>query len=94
MEISIRSPLVCEYNIDINLEGGFEMTTTSLEERVALLEREVLTLKRQLPKVAAPWWEQISGVFADTPAFDEAADLGRQYRDLQRPADEDTDVSA
>jgi hypothetical protein len=40
-------------------------------------------------------WEQISGVFADTPAFDEAVALGRQYREAQRPAaDEGTDVSA
>lgn len=72
------------------------MSTITLEERVALLEREVLTLKRQLPKpTAVPWWEQISGVFADAPAFSEAAELGRQYRESQRPAaDEDADVSA
>src|SRR4051794_19854190 len=55
-------------------EGGGLMATDTLEERVALLEREVLTLKRQLPGPSAvPWWEQISGVFADVPAFDEAA---------------------
>lgn len=72
------------------------MSSITLEERVALLEREVLTLKRQLPRTAAaPWWEQINGVFADTPAFDEAADLGRQYREAQRPnTNEDADVSA
>ena len=72
------------------------MPTITLEERVALLEREVLTLKRQLPKpTAAPWWERISGVFADVPAFSEAAELGRQYRASQPPAaDEDADVSA
>jgi hypothetical protein len=70
------------------------MVANTLEERVALLEREVLTLKRQLPRPAAvPWWEQISGVFADVPAFDEAASLGRQYRESQHPnADEDVDV--
>ena len=72
------------------------MSTITLEERVALLEREVLALKRQLPKpTAVPWWEQMSGVFADTPAFDEAVKLGRQYRESQRPAAaEDSDVSA
>jgi hypothetical protein len=72
------------------------MATDTLEERVALLEREVLTLKRQLPRPSAvPWWEQISGVFADVPAFDEAAELGRQYREAQRPAaDEDASVPA
>ncbi len=72
------------------------MAISTLEERVALLEREVLTLKRQLPRpVAVPWWEQISGVFADVSAFDEAAELGRQYRESQRSAaDEDAGVSA
>lgn len=61
------------------------MLTSTLEERVALLEREVRILKRQLPKsAAAPWWEQISGVFADTSACTEAVDLGRQYRESQR----------
>ena len=72
------------------------MATSTLEERVALLEREVLALKRQLPRsTAGPWWEHISGVFADVPAFDEAAELGRKYRESQRPAaDEDADVPA
>jgi hypothetical protein len=72
------------------------MTTMTLEERVAILEQELLMLKRQLPKSAAvPWWEHISGAFADTPAFDEAVDLGRKYREAQRPAaDEGGDVSA
>jgi hypothetical protein len=72
------------------------MATITLEERVALLEQEVLRLKQRLPTQAdLPWWEQISGVFADTPAFDEASELGRRYREAQRPErDEDADVSA
>jgi len=72
------------------------MSTNTLEERVALLEREVLTLKRQLPTpIAVPWWERINGAFADAPAFVEAAALGHQYRESQRPAaDEEADVSA
>ncbi len=72
------------------------MGTSTLEERVALLEREVGQLKRQFPPSAVvPWWEQISGVFAGIPAFDEAVNPGRRYREAQRPAaDEDTDVSA
>lgn len=71
------------------------MATVTLEERVALLEREVLQLKRRLNKPAiVPWWEEISGVFADIPAFDEAVDFGRQYREAQgSAADEDEDVS-
>jgi hypothetical protein len=72
------------------------MATSTLEERVALLEQEVVQLRRQIhPSPVSPWWEQISGVFADIPAFDEAADLGRRYREAQRPgADVEADVSA
>ena len=57
-----------------------------LEERVALLETEVLSLKRLLtPSTVSnqPWWQQISGTFANTPAFDEAVRLGRIYREAQ-----------
>jgi hypothetical protein len=58
----------------------------TLEERVAILEQEILALKRQLRQPAVvPWWEQISGAFADTPAFDEAVDFGQQYRASQAP---------
>ena len=68
--------------------------STTLEERVALLERDVLQLKQQLSKPAAiPWWEQISGVFANTPAFDEVVELGRRYRESQHPAEENPDAS-
>ncbi|PDW02790.1 hypothetical protein CJ255_12255 [Candidatus Viridilinea mediisalina] len=43
-------------------------------------------LKQQLAQPAiVPWWQQINGVFAATPAFDEAIHLGRQYREAQRP---------
>lgn len=61
------------------------MSTTTLEGRVALLEQEVLQLKRQLQQPAdVPWWEQISGVFANVPAFDEAVALGRKDRESRR----------
>lgn len=72
------------------------MSTTTLEERVALLEQEVLQLKCQLQKPAhVPWWEQIGGVFANVSAFDEAVTLGRQYRESQRrDGGEDADVPA
>lgn len=57
------------------------MATMTLEERVAILEQEILALKRQLRQPAVvPWWEAINGVFADTPAFDETEAYGRQYR--------------
>jgi hypothetical protein len=72
------------------------MLNITLEERVALLEQEILQMKRQMSRPQpVPWWEQISGAFADTPAFDEATKLGREYREAQRTSvSEDGDVSA
>ena len=59
------------------------MSETKIEERLAALEREVADLKRKLPPtepVVKPWWEIMAGTFADDPAFEEAMELGRQYR--------------
>ena len=59
------------------------MPETKIEERLAALEREVADLKRKLPQtepVVKPWWEITAGTFADDPAFEEAMELGRQYR--------------
>lgn len=64
------------------------MSFQPLEERVALLETEVMQLKQYLKQddgLPLVWWQQIAGTFADDPAFDEAMRLGRQYREEQRP---------
>ena len=64
------------------------MIALPLEERVAQLETEVTRLKTHLesrPSSAQPWWSRIAGTFADDPAFDEAMELGRAYREAQRP---------
>lgn len=53
-----------------------------LERRVAALETEVAKLKGEPPK---PWAEQIHGIFANDPAFEEAMRLGREYREPLRP---------
>lgn len=58
-----------------------------LEERVAHLEAEVAWLKSKVAPTAAPtpWWEKITGTFADDPAYEEAMRLGRDYRSSLRP---------
>jgi hypothetical protein len=58
-----------------------------LEERLAYLEAEVAKLKSKAENDAAPipWWEKIAGTFADNPDYDEAMQLGREYRESLRP---------
>ena len=64
------------------------MSALPLEERVTILEAEVQQLKHRLGDdsvPATPWWEKISGTFANNQAFDEAMELGHQYRESLRP---------
>lgn len=58
-----------------------------LEDRVAHLEAEVAQIKTKMERddFSKPWWEQIAGTFADNAAYDEAMQLGREYRDSLRP---------
>lgn len=58
-----------------------------IEERLAILEAEVARLKRKVytaPSQDSPWWEKIAGTFANNPAYDEAMQLGREYRESLR----------
>ncbi len=59
-----------------------------LEERVAFLEAEVARLKSKVESDSSstPWWEKIAGTFADNPAYDEAMQLGQEYRESLRPS--------
>ena len=59
---------------------------TSIEDRVRALESEVAQLKRRLersPSPTDPWWKEVTGAFAGDPAFQEAARLGRQWRERE-----------
>ena len=65
-----------------------------LEERLALLEDEVARLKRKVESDSSPtpWWEKITGTFADNLAYDEAMQLGREYREsLHSSSPEESD---
>ena len=62
-------------------------SSSPLEQRVADLEAEVTTLKRKLDNLdmTTPWWEQIAGTFENDPIYEEAMQLGREYRQSLRP---------
>lgn len=64
------------------------MSARELEIRLIALEAEVARLKKKVEatdETALPWWEKISGTFADDPIYDEAMQLGREYRESLRP---------
>ncbi|CAD5913344.1 hypothetical protein NO108_00556 [Planktothrix rubescens] len=59
------------------------LSQQQLEEKVISLEQEMNQVKKILSinvKKSVPWWEEITGTFADNLAFEEAIELGNQYR--------------
>jgi hypothetical protein len=64
------------------------MTSQQLEERLSSLEQEIVQLKSLMLKPNAPspksekWWHKIAGSAANDPTFDEAEQLGREWRRL------------
>lgn len=63
------------------------MSNQTLEDRVAALEAEVADLKHAQKfhgESAVSWWEQICGRFKDDPAYEEAMQYGREYREALR----------
>ncbi|NMF57277.1 hypothetical protein [Pseudanabaena yagii] len=59
----------------------------TLEERVAILEAEINLIKNKVENsttTVKPWWEQITGTFADIPDYDKAMQLGKKYRESLR----------
>jgi hypothetical protein len=68
------------------------MATATLEERVRKLESALQDVQQQLsqqPAANKRGWRWFVGIDANNPHFDEAVRLGKQWRDADRPADED-----
>lgn len=64
----------------------------TLEQRVSELEAQMRrVLEREEPQEHPGRWESIVGSFAGAEGFDEAARLGREYRESLRPDDESPD---
>jgi hypothetical protein len=62
-------------------------TDTSIEQRLAAVERAVAELQQRLGNAAAPanWLERFTGSFKDEPAFAEVVAYGRAIRMADRP---------
>ena len=65
------------------------MPTHSVEERLTALEKELAQVKQLLAKdtTSTPVypWDKVFGSFADSEGFEEAVQLGREYRESLRP---------
>ncbi len=63
----------------------------NVEQRLATLEKAVAEIQSQLKThpVAPDWIERISGSMKDKPEFLEVLEYGRQFRQVDRPKDEE-----
>lgn len=62
------------------------VSNSEIETRLATLESELENLKLEFrAKRVKPWWEAIVGSFANDEAYDEAMQLGRDYRESLPP---------
>jgi hypothetical protein len=57
------------------------------EERILELEQQIAQLRTKIDalEVTAPWWERIAGTVEQDPGYKKAMQLGREYREAQRP---------
>ena len=63
------------------------MPADTLEHHITTIKNELTQIKCQLaaekPQAPSAKWESIFGSFADSNGFEEAARLGREYREAQ-----------
>lgn len=60
-----------------------EERSQQLETRVATLELELAQIKKMLAESSQrknPWWLEIAGSCENDPTFDEAVQLGQEWR--------------
>ena len=65
--------------------------SSTVEERLAQVEKELADLKSRVKTLAAPkqnWIDAISGSFKDDPEFEEIVRLGKEIRDADKPEPE------
>ena len=59
-----------------------------LEARVTTLETELAQMKQVLSKIIekeTPWWLKIAGSCEHDPTFEEAMQLGQEWRGAEKP---------
>jgi len=65
----------------------------TLDSRLTAVENELAELRRGLnarkAQNATAWWEEMFGSFAGSEGFDEAVQLGREYRESLRPKEDE-----
>ena len=59
--------------------------TTTLEDRVKVLENEVAELKRRAASGPKNWLDRVLGSMEKHPGFQEVLRLGREFRETYRP---------
>jgi hypothetical protein len=64
----------------------------SIEQRLSQVEAAIRELQQQKSSSELNWLKEITGSFSDDPIFDEVMAYGREIRQADRPADEESDL--
>ena len=63
----------------------------TIEHRLASLEQEVAQLKRKSDNISNNWQGKLIGSISDEPAFLQALEYGRSFRQADKPVDDSDD---